>query len=135
MTRNSRIVGTTLAVALVVGAVASSARLEAIVPLERRNTLTFGGVVSLPGVTLVPGSYIFEVVDLGGGNLDVVRVSSADRRVVYYTGFTRGVNRPRDQRERLITFGEAVNGSPTPIRVWYPIGQSRGREFVYTRKN
>jgi hypothetical protein len=82
-------------------------------------------------VTMPAGRYLFEVVNPGGGNLDVVRVSSADRRIVYYTGFTHGVRRPRTDRDRFITFGEPVDGAATPIRRWYPIGRAAGHEFIY----
>jgi hypothetical protein len=131
MTSNKLMVGAALVAAVAAGAVASSARVQAFVPSERQNTLTFSRVVALPGVTMPPGRYVFEIVELGGGNLDVVRVSSADRRIIYYSGFTRGVKRPRTDRDRFVTFGEPVQGAATPIRRWYPIGQADGHEFIY----
>ena len=41
-----------------------------------RATLSFNRTVALPGVTLAPGSYVFEIVD-NAGYLDVVRVRNS----------------------------------------------------------
>ena len=33
--------------------------------------------------------------------------------------------------DRLVVFGEAARGTPTPIDTWYPSGESRGYQFLY----
>lgn len=110
-------------------AVASS---EAFVS-PRANNLTFSGAVALPGVVLPAGSYTFEVVEPGVGN-STVRVWSRDHRRVFFTGLTLQVSRPRGMDpNRTILLGESVHGEAPPIHVWYPIGDSMGREFLYTR--
>jgi hypothetical protein len=98
----------------------------------RTNLLTFSGAVSLPGVILPAGTYVFEVIAPGGGGGgDVVRVSSQQGRH-YFMGFTQRIERPRDRRTvPLATFGEAPAGMPPPIAAWYPIDSSRGHRFVY----
>jgi hypothetical protein len=102
-------------------------------PSPRRTTyLTFNRAVGLPGVTLAPGSYVFEL-GAPSSSLDVVQVTSGDRRRLYYLGFTRPIARPGNLRDSAVVFGEALEGAPPPIAVWYPPDMSYGRKFVYPR--
>ena len=102
-----------------VGAVESSQRIQ----------LTFSKPISLPGVTLPAGTYLFERA-LPDSAVEIVRVSSQDRRFVYFTGYTQLVERPGRNAPR-ITFGEAVAGAPAPIKEWYPSFTSSGHRFLY----
>jgi hypothetical protein len=99
--------------------------------LDRMMYVTFNRPVSLPGVALGSGTYIFELPDpIGAWN--VVRVSSRDRRLVYLTAFTRVVDRPRGMNpEQPISFSEAPSNTPQPIKTWWPAGESTGRQFIY----
>lgn len=95
----------------------------------RTTQLTFSQPFSLPGVTLGAGTYVFErAAPLSA--IEVVRVSSRDRRVVYYMGFTELVRKPRGVTSS-ITFGEAPAGAAAPIRYWYPTGSDTGHRFRY----
>ena len=97
------------------------------------NYITFSGSVALPGVELAAGTYIFETPTNAMAN-SVVRVSSRDRRTVYLTAYTRQVERPRNDRGKLlITLGEATPGAAPPVSAWFPIGESVGHQFVYGR--
>jgi hypothetical protein len=98
---------------------------------ERTTYLTFTRTVRVPGATLNSGTYIFELVDSFAAP-GVVRVSSRDRKVSYFMGFTKAVERPRDLRPDMsVSFGEAAAGAAPPIDVWWPIGERTGRKFVY----
>jgi len=101
---------------------------DAGVDVNRTTQLTFSKPFSLPGVTLGAGTYIFERASETA--IEIVRVSSRDRRFVYYTGFTELVEKPRGVTSP-ITFGEAPAGSPVPVREWYPTGTSTGHRFRY----
>ena len=101
---------------------------DASVDSNRTTQLTFSKPFSLPGVTLAAGTYIFERASESA--IEVVRVSSGDRRFVYYMGFTQLVEKPRGVTSP-ITFGEAPAGSAIPVREWYPAGTSTGHRFVY----
>jgi hypothetical protein len=102
---------------------------DASVDTERTTQLTFSKPFSLPGVTLGAGTYIFErAAPLSA--IEVVRVSSQDRRFVYYMGFTELVKQPRGKASP-IAFGEAPKGAPVPVREWYPTGTSTGHRFLY----
>src|SRR5262249_44728120 len=99
--------------------------------LDRMTYLTFTHPVTLPGVELAAGTYLFELPDPIGG-FEVGGVSSAGRRIVYYTAFTRVVERPNGLRPgQVISFGEARANAPQPITAWWPSGKSTGREFIY----
>lgn len=94
------------------------------------NQLTFGGAVALPGVTLVPGTYVFERVFAGAP--DVVVVRGIDGRKVYFMGTTQPRVRPAELRpDEVVTFGEFRRGTPRSITAWYPRGAELGFGFVY----
>jgi hypothetical protein len=95
--------------------------------------VTFNRPVALPGTALASGTYIFELAD-SDGTWPLVRVMSRQRDHVYFLGFTYAIDRAAGMRHnQVITFGEAVDGEPTPIKAWYPAGDARGREFMYPR--
>ncbi len=96
---------------------------------SQRIELTFSKPVSLPGVSLGAGTYVFERAAPNGA-VEVVRVSSRDRRFVYYMGFTELVDRPAG-KTAAITFGEAPKDAPLPIKEWYPTFASTGHRFLY----
>ena len=100
-------------------------------PAQRTTFLTFSQSVGLPSVTLHAGSYVFERVEPSGSPA-IVRVLSRDRTTVYYSGFTNLVRRPAELRsDALVSMGEPVAGVPPPIKVWWPMGQNVGHEFIY----
>ena len=113
---------------LLVGLVAAAPG-DANIDSERTTQLTFSRPFSLPGVTLGAGTYIFERAAPQSA-IEVVRVSSQDRRNVYYMGFTALVEKPRGVKAP-VTFGEAPKGAAVPIRDWYPEGTSTGHRFLY----
>ena len=99
-----------------------------------RARLTFSQPVSLPGVSLAAGTYVFEVANPDSGR-DVVRVrAKEDYRQVYFVGFTHRIDRPKNLRaDRPILLGEPGAGMAAPILAWFPEGAVTGREFVYPR--
>jgi hypothetical protein len=102
--------------------------------ISRTNYLTFSAPFALPGVTLPAGSYTFE----SGipGSYDVVRVMSRDRGQLYFTAFTKRVERPRGlPANRQIVFGEGSARVAPRVQAWFPVGGSIGHEFVYPAGN
>lgn len=95
------------------------------------NIIRFQKEVALPGRVLPAGVYLFEFAN-PDQSLDVVRVIDRATRQSLYSGFTRRVSRPEKMLpDQAVTFNEAVAGTPTPLRAWYPIGLSEGQEFIY----
>jgi hypothetical protein len=99
-------------------------------PLTRTNKLTFSRAVSLPGVTLTAGTYVFEAGP-AGTNPNIVRVISPNRQTQFYLGFTIPKVRPYNASPGVLTFGEARAGGAAPILIWYPGGSNSGHEFMY----
>jgi hypothetical protein len=122
------------AVLLVLGGLALCA-LAVAVPTQggvnpsQTTRLTFSQPIALPGVTLAAGTYVFERANPIGA-IDIVRVTSGDRRFVVYMGYTELVQRERPGSNQIV-FGEAPRGSATPIREWYPTGSVTGHRFLY----
>jgi len=120
--------------ALILGGLALCALATAVpshggVAPSNRVELTFNRPIALPGVTLAPGTYVFERPSPLSA-IEIVRVSSQDRRFTYFMGYTDLVERPAG-KVPAITFGEAPEGSATPIREWYPEESSSGHHFRY----
>ncbi|HEV3139198.1 MAG TPA: hypothetical protein VGY57_01710 [Vicinamibacterales bacterium] len=100
---------------------------------NRLTYLTFNRPVALPGVTLAPGTYAFEVRNPETGG-DIVTVRDRGRMRPLYTGFTFRSPRPANWSEkRQIVFGEAPAGEAMPILAWYPLDNAMGHEFIYRR--
>lgn len=121
------LVGATVALALAFAAT------ESVGSVTRGDTATlaFNRPVALPGVTLAPGSYVFEIVD-DAGYLDVVRVRNSRTHKPEFMGFTNKVPRPdRFRHTSAVTLGESARNAPAPIKVWYPADGSDGRQFIY----
>ena len=95
--------------------------------MSRIEYLTMSRATSLPGVVLPAGNYKFEVI---GGHVDVVRVTDRLTGRVLYLGFTDVVEQ-QNRRAEPLTFGEAPNGAPVPIKAWFPDGTRRGNVFRY----
>lgn len=101
---------------------------------RRTMHLTFSAPFALPGVSLPAGTYIFERADVA--TRDVVRVSSRDRSHVYLTVFTTLISRPKNlHADRHVLFGEVPRGVTPPIRIWYPMGESIGHQFIYAENS
>jgi hypothetical protein len=99
-----------------------------------REYVTFSGPVALPGVTLGPGTYIFEVAKLmGASDLILVRNKKANTQKCFI-GFTKRIDRPAGLRpDQSVVLGEAPRGVAPPILAWFPFGDSTGHEFIYKR--
>ncbi len=98
---------------------------------SRINHLTFSKAVALPGVVLPAGAYTFEAGP-GITGLNIVRVRARNGQGPVYMGFTREVRRSAGiPSNRMVSFGEAPTGQPTPIVAWYEIDSSAGHEFLY----
>ena len=109
-------------------AVLATASLHAF-PTSRFDDLTFNRAIALPGVTLPAGEYRFEVVSLA---TSVVRVSNRRTNRTYFMRHTVPTTRPWSlPKAHLVTFGEAPEGQPVPVRIWYPGGGGDGRQFIY----
>jgi len=111
---------------------ATAATLGANVETEHTMYVTFNRPVSLPGVTLGSGTYIFETPSDNAHSL--VRVLSRDRSMVYLTTFTNAIDRPAGLNpDQPVSFAETAANRPLSIAVWWPQG-IQGRQFIYPKQ-
>jgi hypothetical protein len=93
--------------------------------------VTFSGPVSLPGVSLGSGTYVFERVD-SQTDTHLVMVRNRTTSQVVFLGFTLPVSRPaRLAEDHQIVFRESPKGVAPRIDAWYPAGESTGAQFMY----
>jgi hypothetical protein len=129
MLKNKSLVAATVACGLALAAIATESYGSA--TRDDRATLSFNQAVALPGVTLAPGRYTFEIVD-DAGQLNIVRVRNAGTNAPEFMGHTLRVPRPARLRGlSAVTLGEAPRSVAQPIQVWYPADGSDGRQFIY----
>jgi hypothetical protein len=95
--------------------------------------LTFRAPLALPGVTLDPGTYVFEIANPTSG-ANIVRVRNRVTNEPKFLGFTIRVDRPSDVTSvSPLALGEASLGDARPILAWYPTDGSAGRAFIYEK--
>src|SRR5689334_12050640 len=84
-------------------------------PRDHSLYVTFGQSVEIPGVTLTPGTYIFEQENPDTAT-NVVRVLSRDRSHVFLTQFADRVQRPSGASpEQTVFMGEAPENQPQEV--------------------
>ena len=93
--------------------------------------LTFSRAVSLPGVTLPAGTYLFQRASDNTPN--IVQVLSRDRKKVYLMAFTDPIARPNNLGSRVVLLSETAAGATPQLRAWFPIGEPTGHQFNYDR--
>jgi hypothetical protein len=116
--------------ALVLGATLATAQSP-----DTNNTtiVTFSAPVSLPGVTLPAGSYMFKLAD-SQVNRNIVQVFDKDRSKILATILAIPAERNEPADETVITFAESPANAAPAIRYWYYPGDKRGQEFAYPKK-
>jgi hypothetical protein len=116
--------------ALLLGATLATAQAT-----DTNNTtiVTFSAPVSMPGVTLPAGSYMFKLAD-SQVNRNIVQVFDKDRSKILATILAIPAERDKPADETVITFGESPANTAPAIRFWYYPGDKRGQEFAYPKK-
>lgn len=100
-------------------------------PADRRTYFTFSGPVSIPGVTLPAGTYLFRVV---GTSANVVAVLSGDGKKPYAQFFVQHVDIAEAPAQSEVRFMETARGMPQAIKAWWYVGERSGYEFVYPKQ-
>ena len=101
-------------------------------PLDKRTLFTFSGPVTLPGVTLPAGQYLFRVADPNSSS-KVVQVLNADGTKPYGLFFTIPAERLEPASSPEVRFMETASGTPAAIRTWWYPGERRGYEFIFPK--
>jgi hypothetical protein len=102
-------------------------------PADYRTYFTFSGPVTLPGVTLPAGKYIFRLADPNSSR-KVIAIQSEDGRkqlALLHTIPNQAQKAPNDPE---IRFMETSSNVPPPVKTWWYPGKAIGYEFIYPRQ-
>lgn len=127
---STRIFGLACAVAVFVCLLAAPVSAQ---PLDKRTLFTFSGPITLPGLTLPAGQYLFRLAD-PSSNTRVVQVLNADGTKPYGMFFTLPAERFEPAATPEVRFMETASGTPAAIRTWWHPGERMGHEFIYPKE-
>jgi hypothetical protein len=102
-------------------------------PADYRTYFTFSAPVTLPGVTLPAGKYIFRLADPDSSR-KVINVLSGDGKrslAMLHTIPNQAMKAPKDAEIRFMETNAQV---PPPIKTWWYAGKAIGYEFIYPRQ-
>jgi len=97
---------------------------------SKLTNFTFSKAVQLPGVTLQPGKYRFELADPQESRR-VIKVSNEDGSKQLAILQTIPVTLRRPAKDPIVLFGEVPASEPDAVKAWVYPGESTGYEFVY----
>jgi hypothetical protein len=102
-------------------------------PADYRTYFTFSAPVTLPGITLPAGKYIFRLADPDSSR-KVINVLSGDGQrslAMLHTIPNQATRAPKDAEIRFMETSAQV---PPPIKTWWYAGKAIGYEFIYPRQ-
>jgi hypothetical protein len=102
-------------------------------PADYRTYFTFSAPVTLPGMTLPAGKYIFRLADPDSSR-KVINVLSGDGKrslAMLHTIPNQATKAPKDAEIRFMETSERV---PPPVKTWWYAGNAIGYEFIYPRQ-
>jgi hypothetical protein len=102
-------------------------------PSDYRTYFTFSAPVTLPGITLPAGKYIFRLADADSSR-KVINVMSGDGKrslAMLHTIPDQAMKAPKDAEIRFMETSAKV---PPPIKTWWYAGKAIGYEFIYPRQ-
>src|SRR5688572_21588360 len=99
---------------------------------DYKTYFTFSGPVTLPGVTLPAGKYIFRLADPNSSR-KIIAIQSEDGRKQLAMLHTIPNQAPKAPNDPEIRFMETSSNVPPPVKTWWYPGKSIGYEFIYPR--
>jgi hypothetical protein len=100
---------------------------------EKRTVFTFNRPVSLPGVTLPAGKYLFRIVDTDTTR-KVIQVLSGDGKTPYAMLHSIPDVRVEASGHPEVRFLETAKGTPSAVKTWWYPGERTGYEFIYPKE-
>jgi hypothetical protein len=100
---------------------------------NQKIIFTFSEPVEIPGQVLAAGTYAFQLAD-SMSDRDIVQVFNKDETHLYGTFLAIPDQGLHPAGKPIITFDEAVAGSPEAVRAWFYPGDTYGHEFVYPKQ-
>jgi hypothetical protein len=97
---------------------------------DKKTVVTFDNPVEIPGVVLVPGTYVFNLENTWSDR-HVVQVWDSNDRHLIATIMTVPVNREEPAEQSIFTFKELRADSPLALDSWFFPGDTTGQKFEY----
>jgi hypothetical protein len=101
-------------------------------PLYKRTEVTFHDPVEIPGMVLLPGTYVMKLLD-PLMDQDIVRFYDKDEKHMYAMVFAVRDYRLNPPDHTVITFEERAGDAPQAIKEWFYPGDNWGEQFVYPK--
>jgi hypothetical protein len=98
-----------------------------------RTTLKFDAPIMVPGKTLSPGTYTFELLD-SKTNRHVVQIFNEDGTKLITTTNAVPTKRMDPKGDVVLRLNPTESGPPAAIKAWFYPGSLYGHEFVYPEK-
>ncbi|MGH9646645.1 MAG: hypothetical protein ACRD4E_07500 [Bryobacteraceae bacterium] len=103
-------------------------------PVYKRTEVTFNQPIEIPGMVLMPGTYVMKLLDpYMDVDRNIVRFYNAQENHMYAMAFAVPEYRLRTTDHTVITFEERASRAPQAIKDWFPAGDNWGEEFVYAK--
>ena len=99
-------------------------------PWNDRTILTFSDPVMVPGATLQPGTYVFQLVDSNTSRHTVQVTKENDRNVIALAQAVP-MKRTEPKGDIVVRFNPTDVGSPPALKGWFYPGSLYGHEFIY----
>jgi hypothetical protein len=99
---------------------------------DQKTVFTFSGPVEIPGQVLLPGTYVFKLMD-SQSDRSIVQVFNKNENHLYGTFLTIPDYRLRPAGKPIVSFEERATGSPQAVKAWFYPGENYGHDFVYPK--
>jgi hypothetical protein len=97
---------------------------------DKKTIVTINAPVEIPGKVLLPGTYVFKLLD-SPSNRNIVQVYDKDEKQLLATLLAVPDYRATPADKPLITLEERPSNAPEAIKAWFYPGENTGWEFVY----
>ena len=102
---------------------------------DKQTTFQFSQPVEVPGHVLVPGNYMFKLLD-SPSDRDIVEIYRVDHRGMDHlitTVMAIPAYRVQTPDHTIVTFEERHSNNPEALHKWFYPGDNFGWEFVYPK--
>ncbi|HXW07487.1 MAG TPA: hypothetical protein VD833_19785 [Vicinamibacterales bacterium] len=95
-----------------------------------RTIMKFSEPVMVPGATLQPGTYVFELMDTSA-NRNVVQITTEDQSKVLAIAQAVPMKRAEAKGDVVVKLKPTEAGSPPAVSGWFFPGSLYGHQFIY----
>jgi hypothetical protein len=97
---------------------------------NRQTVITISQPLEVPGVVLVPGTYVMRLFN-SSSDRHIVQFMTEDRKQQLALTFAVSAERIRPTGKTVLTMYEGSRDAPPALRTWFYPGDVVGQEFLY----